>query len=310
MLDREATNAIRRLAEVQHGVVSRQQLLEQGLGRQLIDARLASGLLVAVHEGVFAVGHSRLSREGKWLAAVLATGSGAVLSHGSAAQLWGIGEGSRRPEVTRRSGGTTRATIWIHQTRSLPEDHVKLKAGVPVTSVERTVLDLAARTRRRPLERMLADASRAGILKWPRLWQVIEWGVGRKGRGLLRQVARDLDPHSHAARSPLEVDFLALCRRAGLPSPQVNVFVEGHLVDFLWLSARLVVETDGYAFHSDRGAFERDRRRDLDLAAAGYEVSRLTYQMVRHEPDRCIDVVRSALDRRGASNLPLERRQI
>ncbi len=267
--DREATKAIRLLAEGQHGIVGRDQLLRRGLSTRLIEARIDAGLLVAVHDGVFAVGHAQLSREGRWLAAVLASGPGAVLSHGSAAVLWGFGEGRGRVEVTRRSGGTTRAAIWVHQTRFLPDEHIAVEKGIPTTSVERTFLDMAARVERRRLERMLVDADRAGLLDWRKLQQVIERGVGRKGIGRLGRAAQEIDPRSRDTRSPLEVDFLAFCRETGLPQPEVNVFVEGYLVDFLWVAERLVVETDGYAFHRDRTAFERDRERDLDLTAAG-----------------------------------------
>jgi Protein of unknown function (DUF559) len=309
MRDREATEAIRALAEAQHGIVARGQLLKSGLTRQLVDARIDAGVLVPLYEGVFAVGHLKVPREGAWLAAVFASGPGAVLSHACAAELWGIGESGHRVEVTRRSGGTTRSAIWVHQTRFLPSDHVAVRRQVPVTSVERTILDMAARSGLRRLERMTVDADRAGLLDWRRLHQTVERGVGRKGVGRLRRVAGDLDPRSSATRSPLEADFLAVCREAGLPQPEVNVFVRGHLVDFLWPAERIVVETDGYAFHNDRAAFERDRRRDLDLVAAGYEVGRLTYRMLNYEPERCVAWIRAALQR-GASNLPPARGRI
>lgn len=310
MRDREATRAIRELAERQHGIISRAQLLRLGLGHRLIEARARAGFLATVHDGVFALGHKALGREAQWLAAVLASGAGAVLSHGSAAELWGIGKGGRRVEVTRRSGGTTGSGIWVHQTRFLPDDHTAVAAGIPVTSVERTVLDMAARTGRHELERMVVDADRAGALDWPRLHRVIEWGSGRRGWGRMRRVAFGLDPRGRDTRSPLEVDFLAMCGRAGLPPPQVNVLVEGYLVDFLWPEQRLVVETDGYMFHADRRAFERDRERDLDLTAAGYEVNRMTYRMLKRDPQRCAQLVRAALTRRGASNPPPARGRI
>jgi hypothetical protein len=117
---------------------------------------------VPLYEGVFAVGHGTLCREGSWLAAVLASGPDAVLSHASAAALWGVGEEGGRIEVTRRSGGTTRSTIWVHQTRFLPSDHIAFQSGIPVTSVERTILDMAARSDKRRLERMMVDADRSG----------------------------------------------------------------------------------------------------------------------------------------------------
>jgi very-short-patch-repair endonuclease len=304
MRDREATATIRLLAERQHGVVARSQLLRNGLSRQLVEARVDAGILVPIYDGVFAVGHRKLAPYATWLAAVLASGPGAVLSHGSAAELWCIGEGRGRVEVTRRSGGSTRTAIRVHQTRFLPGDHIARRNGISVTSVERTILDMAARTGLRRLERMLVDADRRRILDWQQLQRVIERGNGRKGVGRLRRAARNIDPRSRDTRSPLEGDLLVLCREAGLPLPEVNVRVEGYLVDFLWPAERLVIETDGYAFHSDRGAFERDRKRDLDLTAAGYEVGRFTYRMIAREPNVCAERIRRALTRRGASNGP------
>lgn len=233
-----------------------------------------------------------------------------MLSHGSAAELWGLGKGRGRVEVTRRSGGSTRTAIWVHQTRFLPDDHIAFRGRIPVTSVERTILDMAAHAGLRRLERMLVDADRACILDWRQLPRVIERGNGRKGVGRLRRAVRDIDPRSRDTRSPLEVDLLVLCRKARLPLPEVNVLIEGHLVDFLWPVERLVIETDGYAFHSDRGAFEQDRKRDLDLTAAGYEVGRFTYRMIAREPNVCVERIRRALIRRGASNGPPARGEI
>jgi hypothetical protein len=307
--DRAATETIRRLAERQYGIVARDQLLRHGLGPSLIEARVGAGVLIVVHEGVFAVGHGQLSREATWLSAVLACGHGAVLSHDSAAELWGIGEGSDRIEVTRRSGGTTRSAIWLHQTRLLPSSHVAVEKRIPVTSIERTFLDVSARVGRRNLERMIIDADRAGLVDWQQLRRVIDRSNGRRGSGRLRRVVEDIDPRGRDTRSPLELDFLALCREAGLPRPEVNVLVEGYLIDFLWRAERLVAETDGYAFHRDRRAFERDRERDLDLQAAGYEVSRFTYRMITGRPSTCARRIREALNRRGASRTPSGRGQ-
>jgi hypothetical protein len=141
----EATETIRRLAEGQHGVVARRQLLEQGLSAELIKGRLTGGMLIPVHVGVFALGHLRIGREGRWMAAVLAAGPKALLSHSSAAELWSIGRSRGFPEVTRRSGGSKRAGLRLHQTRVLELIDVTAEAGIPVTSIERTLLDMAHR---------------------------------------------------------------------------------------------------------------------------------------------------------------------
>jgi hypothetical protein len=166
----------------------------------------------------------------------------------------------------------------------LPEEDVTVEAGIPVTTIERTIMDNAGRLDDRQLERMLVAAERSGQLRWSGLQRVIEQGNGRKGLRRLRRVAARIDPHAADTISPLEVDFFSLCQKAGLPLPQVNVLVEGHWVDFYWPKARLIVETDGYAYHKDRGAFERDHESTVRLSAAGYKVHRATYRMLERNP--------------------------
>jgi len=279
-----ATLLIRTLAEKQHGVVGRRQLLELGLGRDLIHERVAAGRLIALHRGVFAVGHRSIGVRGEWMAATLACGPNAYLSHGSAAQLWGM-RGSARPhEVLRISGHRRPHGVWLHQTRSLPDEDVTVEDGIPVTTIERTIMDNAGRLDDRQLERMVVAADRGRRLRWPRLQRVIEQGNGRRGLRRLRRVAARVDPRAADAVSPLEVDFFSLCQKAGIPLPQVNVMVGGREVDFYWPTARLIVETDGYAYHKDRGAFERDHESTVALSAAGYRVHRATYRMLKSDP--------------------------
>ena len=309
MKDREATRAIRAIAERQHGIVASNQLVELGVGRRLIETRLAGGLLVPVHRGVFALGHESKSLKGRWLAAVLACGPGAVLSHGSASQLWGLRSFRGPIEVTRCSGGSHRPGIRLHQTRRLEPGEVTEEAGIPVTSIERALLDIAPRLDKRGLERALVTADRSGRLRWPALERVIEQGVGRRGAAHLRAVAGSVDPRAVDAVSPLEIDFLALCREARLSLPQVNVLVEGHLVDFFWPAERVVVETDGYRYHRDRLAFEHDHETTVDLEAAGFRVHRTTYRMLRQDPDRFLANVLASLRQRGATTLPPARGQ-
>lgn len=283
------------LAERQHGIVSRGQLLELGVGRGAIQRRREGGILVPVFPGVFALGHRRLDRKGGWMAAVLVCGPGTVLSHGSAAQLWGL-RGSRGPiEVVRRSGGGRHPGIRLHQTRSLGAEEVTEEAGIPVTSLERTALDMAARLDDRQAERMLVAADRSGRLSWVALTRLLERRRGRRGVGRLRRIAGEVDPQAVEARSGPEVDFLALCRWEKLPTPAVNVLIAGHLVDFLWAHERVVVEVDSYAFHGDRSAFERDHETDVDLVAAGYEVHHITDRMLNRNPRPFFANVRRAL---------------
>jgi Protein of unknown function (DUF559) len=244
------------------------------------------------------VGHRQLDRMGEWMAAVLACGPGALLSHGSAMALWALRESVGWPEVSRRSGGSPRKGIRLHQTRVLEDAERTIKAGIPVTSIERTLLDIAVRFKARQLERMLVAADRGGELRWPELIRLLERTPRRPGAGRLRRVAASVDPRSVETLSPLEVDFLALCREAGLPMPEVNVLVKGFLVDFLWRAQRVIVETDGYAYHRDRPAFERDHERTVTLTAAGYEVHRATHRMLTREPTLFLSVVRDALRQR------------
>ena len=238
------------------------------------------------------------------MAAVLACGPGALLSHASAGELWDIRRTDWTPEVTRRSGGSPRLGISLHQTSVLDDEEVSEKDGIPVTSVERTLLDLAGRLNARQLERAVVAADRTGAIRWPELMRLVARTPRRRGAGRLRRVAMGVDPRAADTASPLEVDFLALCREAELPLPQVNVLVEGHIVDFLWPTERVVVETDGYAFHADRPAFERDHGYTVDLEAAGYRVHRATYRMLARDPDRFMHLVRQTLRRRRRSSFP------
>jgi very-short-patch-repair endonuclease len=300
---------IRGLAERQHGVVARRQLLALGLSAELVDGRLVAGYLAPIYEGVFAVGRARLGRYGRWMAAVLATGPNSVLSHGSAAELWAMRGSRGDPEVTRRSGGTTRRGVRLHQTRVLDPSETTVEAGIPVTSIERTLVDIAARLDPRQLERAVVAADRTGQLRWPELERLLARTPRRPGACRLRRIAHKVSPRAVDAKSTLEIDFLALCREAGLAAPQVNVLVEGFLIDFLWPAERLIVETDTYGFHGDRLAFERDRERSMQLMACGYEVHRITKLMLRRDPNRFLGLVQQALARRRASRLPPISRQ-
>lgn len=307
MKDRDATAAIRALAESQHGVIAHRQLLDLGFGKGVALRRREGGLLIPLHRGVFALGHARLTREGKWMAAVLACGPGAVLSHFSAGHLWNLC-GSRGPaEVLRRSGGATHEGLRLHQTRGLEPHEVRLEKGIPVTSVERTLLDLAGRMDANRIERALVQADKSGNLSWPALARVLSKRRGRKGAGRLRRIAADVDPRAVEALSVTEIDFLALWRETDLPLPAVNVLVEGHLVDFLWPRQKVVVETDSWGFHGDRPSFERDRQTDVDLVAAGYDVHRVTYKMLERDPDPFLSNIRRALHARTASSSPPRR---
>jgi hypothetical protein len=291
----EATRRIRELAEDQHGVVSRHQLLDLGIGKGLIDDRLDSGHLISLHRGVFALGHARLSKRGRWMGAVLA--SSGVLSHDSAAELWDLRR-SREITVSRLSGGASHEGFRVRQVQRLTLDDTTVEFGIPVTTVERTLVDIAGALDGKQIERALVAAGRSRRLRWPELERAIFEGFGRSGIGRLRKAAQEVDPRSDDTRSALEVDFLGLCRYFDIPLPQVNVLVAGNLVDFLWPAERVVVETDGYAYHGDRAAFEADHERDVELEEAGCRVLRATWRMLDRSPGRFMRLLDRVLEDR------------
>lgn len=304
MRDREATAAIRSLAERQHGVVDHRQLLELGVGDGLIFRRQEAGLLIPLHRGVYALAHRRMTREERWMAAVLACGPGAVLSHFSAGRLWGLCGSSGRVEVLRQSGGFRpggHRGVRLHQTRRLHRYEVTIQRGIPVATMERVLLDLAGKRDSKQLERMLVQAYKRDGFSWSRFGRITTRRRGCKGVGRLRRIALEVNPEALETRSDSEIDFLALWREESTLTPVVNVLVEGHLVDFLWPAQKVIVETDSWSHHGDRPTFEGDRQRDVDLIAAGYQVYRTTYKMLQRNPDPFLENVRRALCSRTAS---------
>lgn len=270
------------LAGRQHGVVSRSQLIELGLGRGAIDSRLRSGRLHTVHRGVYAVGHASLSLRGVWLAGVLAHGNGAVLSHLSAAGLWRLIDPLATPvDVTSKQGRAGRRGVRLHRGIVHPEERTR-RHGIPVTSVARTLLDVAELDPRGTLRRAFEEADRRGLLSRQALDEVAHRGQGRRGLAAINRLMAE--SRDGSTRSALEDTFVALCRQHRLPAPTVNARLFGFEVDALWLKQRLVAELDGFAFHRHRAAFERDRERDATLQAAGYRVVRFTHRRLKREP--------------------------
>ena len=271
-------------------VVHRLQLLALGLSASAIDRRVRAGRLHRIHVGVYAVGHTRLTRHGRFMAAILACGEGAVLSHRSASALWGLTrEAPVRVDVTRiGAGGHKRPGITFHRTRRLPDHERTTVDGIPVTSVARTLLDLIDVM---SIDSPVAKADRRGVLDPAAVHRAIADNPGRRGtKRLLAAVDAPM-----LTRSELEEAFLALVRRAHLPIPLVNHRVAGIEVDFHWPDHRLVVETDGAAFHADRAAQERDREREALLARAGQRTHRFTHRQVLHDPREVEATLRALL---------------
>jgi hypothetical protein len=156
--------------------------------------------------------------------------------------------------------------------------------GIPVTTVARTLVDLAEVVRQQELERAVEQAERLRLFDLRKVENVCERSRGRRGLRPLRRLLSDAVGEPPVTRSELERRFLDLCRDAGFPEPALNVSIAGFVVDFLWPSKRLVIELDGHAFHSTRAAFERDRVRDAKLQLAGCRVMRVTYRRLDREP--------------------------
>jgi very-short-patch-repair endonuclease len=267
----KSDTALARIAASQHGVITAKQLAAVGLGRSAISERTRKGRLHRVHQGVYAVGHTAPNLHGRWMAAVLACGEGAVLSHGSAAVLWKLLkplDGPVHVSVPTTSGRKIRRGIHLHRTPALRL--TTYRDGIPVTTVARTIEDLHYISfPPRLLRRAIRQAEFMGLR--------------------LNGIETD------RSRSDLEVLFLQLCRRHRLPPPEVNVKLGRWEVDFLWRSQGVVVETDSWTYHRGSVAFEDDHARDLDLRAAGYTVLRFTHRQLEGEPERVAAVVCAAL---------------
>ena len=240
-----------------------------------------------VHSGVYAVGHHLLTANGRYMAAALACGPGALLSYRCAAHLWEVLlTSSPRLEVTvRRGRHRSRPGIVIHHARELPTADRAVIHAIPVTALPRTLLDLAEVVSPHQLELACEVAERRRLLDMRAMTELLERSNGRRGVTPLR-TALSLPSGAIDTRSPLERRFLAFCRRYELPRPLVNVAVAGFEVDAHWPHQRLVVELDSVEFHHTRAAFERDRIKDVALQLAGERVVRVTDRRLESEPNR------------------------
>ncbi len=273
------------MATEQHGVVARRQMREIGLSDKNIDYRIAAGRLIRISSGVFAVGHRSLTREGRWMAAVLGCGERAMLSHHDAAAHWGLTatRGALVHVTTPQRSGRVpdRRRVRLHRVGTLTADETTRHHALPVTTPARTLLDIASILRPRTLEDAIAQADRLDLFDLVAVSRVLSAHPRQHGAPRLRRVLEVIAGAGAAeTRSPLEVALLQLCDDYGLPTPATNVALAGFIVDFHWLGTNLIVETDGYAYHSMPSAFEADRERDQLLALAGYRVVRLTFNQV------------------------------
>jgi very-short-patch-repair endonuclease len=301
--DEEPDRAIARLAEMQHGVVARPQLTTLGLGDDAIDYRLAVGRLWIVMPRTFAVGHRRLPPHGRSMAAVLSSGAGAVLSHRSAAALWGIRDPGTGPiHVTVPSKSSSTRLVRRHH-QGLPHDEVTVHEGIPVTTVPRTVLDLASAATVDEVEVAIRQVEFLRLYDYLSLPDLIERYPGRRGVARVQTaLARTEALPAGRVRSPLETKFLPFLRRHRLPRPRLNDWIvlgaKRFQVDCHWVGTGQVVELDSWQGHGTRTAFREDRARDRTLRAAGYEVTRISWAQLDDEPEAVAADLRRLLDHR------------
>lgn len=277
---------VARVASGQKGMITRGQLFDAGLGRGAIEHRLRNGRLhpYPPGAGVYLVGHSSTEPLSAEMAAVLRFGGHAVLSHRTAAAVWGFADPPHDVTLTTATGRqSSRSGVRVFRVVSLDSRDLRRAYGLPLTAPARTLLDVARHVSAGELERMVAEARVRGLASDRELRAAIGRAPQRKGVAALRsQLESERGPAF--TRSEAERKLLSMIEAAGLPSPLVNSRVHGIEVDLLWPASKLVVEIDGYAFHSTRRAFERDRRRDQVLVGSGMRVIRVTWLQLVDEP--------------------------
>jgi hypothetical protein len=276
---------------MQWGVISSRQLRDCGVDARTRDRWRAAGRLHTIHRGVYALGHSSVQIEGRLVAALLHGGAEAVLSHHTAAWWWRLLD--PEPAVIDVSAPGRRRSldgVRVHHPRMIEGTRSR---RLPVTTVPRTLLDLASTSTTDQVRRALAQADYHRLLVRDDVLAVC--GPGRVGATRLRAALERHEPRIALTRSELERRFLALCEAGGIPLPEVNAVVEGWTVDALWRGERVVVELDGRHNHSSPGQIERDRRKDLQLRAARYVVLRYTWAQVTFEAAAVTADVRATL---------------
>jgi len=289
-------HAIARIATGQSGALTRKQLLLAGLEESAVDRRARNGLLHRIHRGVYVLGHEALAEHARESAALLAAGGRAVLSHISAASVLGFAP-LTAPDAdihitTIGAKVRSRPGLIAHRSVTLETEDVRRLHGLPLTAPARTLFDLAA-TGYRDLDRAFGDAHAQRLVTAREIERLLDRTGPRAGSRALRALLSD--NASGFTRSEAERLLRALLRSANLPLPRFNARVAGYEVDAFWPEHRLVIEVDGYAYHGHRAQFERDRRKDLALTAAGYRVIRISWRQLTQEQFALIAVISSAL---------------
>jgi predicted transcriptional regulator of viral defense system len=290
------------ICHAQHGLITLEQLEARGLTVQGVHERVNSGRLHRIHQRVYSLTPGVITQRGRFMAAVLACGPHAVLSHHSAAYLWGLVDHREAPiDVTAPNRrGRSPDGVAAHRDGSLqPIDKVTLY-GVPCTSLARTLLDYAGVAPEWEVRKAVAQAEVLGILDRQSMRSVLRRGRRRRGVARLRLIFDTIHPQTKKTRGELERLFLAMCIKAGLPQPQVNVWLDvpggkSLQADFLWRESRLIVEADSREFHDTDSAFEYDRKREQRFNLAAWRVSRCTWSQVEREPQRLAATIRALL---------------
>ena len=292
-------DALAALAKRQHGVVSIRQLTGPlGYSKAAVHRAVKAGRLHQLYRGVFAVGHTGMSFDAQCLAAVLACSPDALLSHVSAAWLWGLTKTSPLPaSVTAPGYRKPRPPLRLHEARSLAAEDRELREGIPVTSLPRTLLDLAATVRFEWLEKMVERSEDLELFDLSVVDSLLERTVGHPGHGRLRKAIALYKPSSFT-RSSLERHFLELCLEAGLPQPRTNFVVHGFELDCYWPEFRFAVELDVFETHGTRAAFERDRIRQEELLLHGIAMTRVTGPRLERERRQVMARIRRLLRQR------------
>ncbi len=281
--------------QAQHGVIARRQLLVLGFSRNAIEHRLKVGRLHPITRGVYSVGRAELSPKGRWMAATLACGEAACLSHRSAAALYGIcNERDGVVEVSvRRPGKIERPGVKVHRRPALPSNVVGTLHGIPITSPVQTMLDLATEQGPTYLLRSINQADKLDVIHADDLRLALDDHLGQPGVKPLRFL---LDKDTFVlSDEELERLFLPMAREVGLPLPLTKETVNGFEVDFCWPDLKLVIETDGLRYHRTPAAQARDARRDQAHTAAGFTRLRFSHWQVKHEPDYVKQILRETV---------------
>lgn len=271
------------IAQAQHGVVGHSQLVGLGFSASAIHRMVATARLQRLHRGVYAVGHQALRPHAWFMAAALAGGTGALVSHRSAAALHGLLDDARSvidvlTGVKRRS----RRTLVFHRSGQIHPDDRAVVDGIPVTSVARTLLDIAEVVPRRKLVYAIEKAEKARVFDLSELRALMARSHGRHGLKALTKALPEIEPEAQYTHEGMERPFVAFCRRYEIPIPAMNVRVEGFTVDAYWREHNLIAELDSWEHHHTPRAFEEDRRRDAALTAP---VIRITHRWLTKEPD-------------------------